>query len=162
MMKKCFKILALVALTFMSFSMQAQNLNAFKGEFTGVVAGREATLVLDPTANSVESSGFLYVDPKTKEITVAKEMQTIKCLGTLNYYDGGGYVDYNILIFDDGSDMEGGGPASFMMVHQWADDPEEGMNWIRIESKNNGKSVVLSDMADIDDPIIMNTVLKRK
>lgn len=161
-MKKCFKILALVALSFMSFSMHAQNLDAFKGEFTGVICDREATLILDPTANTVESSGLLYVDPTTKEIKVANEMDSIKCLGTLDYYDGGGFVTYNILMFDDGSDMEGGGPASFMMVNSWETDPEEGMIWVTIDSKDNGKSVVLSDTRDIDDPLIMNTKLKRK
>lgn len=155
-MKKFINLIALIAIIFISASAFAQNAKPFKGNYSGVLNGRECTLDMNLYDNTIDAFGILTADPKTQQIKKLKEPSDIKCLGTLDIYDGAGYVTYNILTFEDEPELG----CAFMMINGYDDDESEFI-MVDISTKDGGKTIKISDTRDIDDPLFENLTLKR-
>lgn len=116
------------------------------------------TLVMDPVGNSIETVGYVTIDPKTNEFRVSKNVQNFKCVGILEVSAMEYHAGYNILIFDEEEDEM---PASFMMIDQDSTDPESELIPIGILLEKPG-TFRLIDMRDVDEPLFDGLIFRKQ
>ena len=139
-----------------AISGKAQSLAQLKGNYEGVYDNRYCSLSLDPTENSIQSSGYLSCDDNSFDIKATTEMKDIKCKGTLELYFGG-YMTFNVLHVSEGDEID---PTQMIIAGMYYNSPDD-LICVRLDSTDGGKTLTLTCMDDEDDPLFGVIKLKR-